>query len=112
MPDPFSSSRSKLTWAKETLLPDLDKRIREFHNVNPYAKVIEPDPKRPDWEVYKIKLTQPFPDAFGNITSDIVGNLRSALDNAGYAIAVADGKPDARSTAFPLLETLLRWLVP
>jgi hypothetical protein len=29
--------------AKENLLPDLDRRIREFDNLNPYARVIEPD---------------------------------------------------------------------
>jgi len=101
VPEPFASSRSKLAWAKENLLPDLDRRIREFHNLDPYAKVVEPDPQRPGWEIHKIKLVQPFPEAFGNITSDIVVNLRSVLDNAGYAIADAVGKPDARNCAFP-----------
>jgi hypothetical protein len=101
MSDPFASSRSRLAWAKETLIPDLNKRLWEFNNLNPYAKVIEPDPQKPDWEIHKIKLVQPFPEAFANIASDVVVNLRSALDNAGYAIAVATGKPDARNTAFP-----------
>jgi len=101
MPNPFDSSRRKIAWAEENLFPDLDRRIREFHSLNPYAKVVEPDPQTSDWEIHKIKLVQPFPEAFGNITSDIVVNLRSALDNAGYAIAVATGKPDARNCAFP-----------
>ena len=101
MSDPFSSSRSKLAWAKENLLPDLDRRIGEFHNLDPYAKVVEPDPQTAGWEIHKIKLVKPFPESLGNLTSDLVVNLRSALDNAGYAIAVALNKPDARNTAFP-----------
>jgi hypothetical protein len=99
MTDPFASSRSKLAWAQEHL-PDLERRIDKFHDLDPYARVIEPDAKS-GWEIHKIKLVKPFPDAFGNITSDIVVNLRSALDNAGYAIAFAIGKPNARNTAFP-----------
>ena len=101
MPDPFASSRQKLAWAKDNLLPDLHKRILEFGNGEPYAKVVEADPQRPDWEVYKIKLVTQFPEAFGNLTSDIVVNLRSALDNATFAIAVAIGVSDIRNAAFP-----------
>ena len=101
MSDPFASSRSKLVWAKENLLPDLDRRIREFHNLEPYAKVVEPDPQAPGWEIHKIKLVQPIPEAFGNLTGDVVGNLREALDTAGHSIAVAIGKPAARNCAFP-----------
>jgi hypothetical protein len=101
MTDAFASSRSKLAWAKENLLSDLHRRIEDFHNLDPYAQVVEPDPQTPGWEVHKIKLVKPFPEAFGNITSDIVVNLRSALDNAGYSIATAIGKTDPRNTAFP-----------
>jgi hypothetical protein len=100
MSDAFASSKSKLAWAKENLLPDLDKRIREFHNLDPYAQVVEPD-TQPGWEVHKIKLVRPFPEAFGNLVGDLVGNLREALDTAGYAIALALNNPDARNTAFP-----------
>lgn len=101
MSDPFNSARSKLTWAKENLFPDLYQRIVGFDNLQPYAKVVEPDPQQPGWEIHKIKLVKPFPESFGNLASDIVVNLRSALDNAGYAVAVATGKPDARNCAFP-----------
>jgi hypothetical protein len=101
MTDHFASSRSKLGWAKENLFPDLHRRIGEFHSLNPYAKVVEPDPQTPGWEIHKIKLVQPFPKAFGNITSDIVVNLRSALDNAAYTIAAATGTPNGRNSAFP-----------
>lgn len=101
MPKPFASSYSKLAWAKENLLPDLDRRIRQFHDLNPYVQVVEPDPQTPGWQIHKIKLVRPFPEEFGNLTSDIVVNLRSALDIAGNAIAIAVGKPNARNTGFP-----------
>ena len=101
MSDPFASSRSKLAWAKENLLPDLHRRIEEFGNLNPYAKVIEPDPQTPGWEIHKIKLVRPFPEAFGNLVGDLVGNLREALDTAGYSIAVAANSPRTKNTAFP-----------
>jgi len=101
MPDHFASSRIKLAWAKENLLPDLDRRIREFHNLEPYAKIIEPDPQTPGWEIHKIKLVQPFPEAFSNLTGDLVGNLREALDTAGHSIAIAANSPKTKNTAFP-----------
>ena len=100
MSDPFASSRSKLAWAKESLLPDLDKRIREFLNLDPYAQIVEED-VNPGWEVHKIKLVKPFPEAFGNLVGDVVGNLREVLDTAGYAIAVAANSPKIKNTAFP-----------
>jgi hypothetical protein len=106
MPDPFESSRSKLTWAEENLFPDLDRRIREFHALTPYEKIIEPDTQTPGWEIHKIKLVKPFPKEFGNLTFDIVSNLRSVLDNASYAIAAAVGKPNARNCAFPFANSL------
>jgi hypothetical protein len=100
MSDPFASSRSKLAWAKENLFPDLHHRIEGWMSQSPYAKIIEADSK-PGWEVHKIKLVQPFPETFGNIVGDLVGNLREVLDNAGYAIAVAANSPKTKNTAFP-----------
>jgi len=100
MSDPFASSRSKLAWAKENLFPDLQRRIEEFHNLEPYAKIIEPDTQA-GWEVHKIKLIKPFPESFGNLVGDLVGNLRETLDTAGHSIATAVGKPNAKNTAFP-----------
>ncbi len=104
--DPFASSRSKLTWAKENLLPDLNRRIDEFHDIEPYAKVIEPDPQAPGWEIHKIKLVRPLPEAVINLVGDLVGNLRESLDTAGYAIAIAAKSPKTKSTAFPFASDL------
>ena len=101
MSDAFASPKSKLAWAKENLLPDLHQRIEGWLSLDPYAQVIEPDPQKPGWEIHKIKLVKPFPEAFGNLVGDVVGNLREVLDTAGYAIALALNNPDARNIAFP-----------
>jgi hypothetical protein len=41
------------------------------------------------------------PDSFANLTADAVHNLRSALDNAGYGLAISSGKTNPEHTAFP-----------
>ncbi len=106
MGKPFASSRSKITWAKESLLPNLDNTIADFHRLDPYHKVIEPDPQAPGWEIHKIKLVMPFPESIVNITCDLVGNLREALDTAGYDIAIAANCPKTRNTNFPFAKRL------
>jgi hypothetical protein len=101
MSDPFASSRSKLAWAKEHLFTDLHQRVEGFHSLQPYTRVVEPDPKRPGYEIHKIKLVKPFPEEIRNVTGDLVNNLREVLDNAGHSIAIAANVPQTRSTAFP-----------
>jgi hypothetical protein len=100
MSDPFESSRRKLARAEEHFV-ELQRKITEFTQVDPYTTVIEPHPEKPDHEVHKVKLTTPLPDSIGDITGDLVYNLRSALDNAGYAVAVASGRSSPKNTAFP-----------
>lgn len=41
------------------------------------------------------------PDSFANLTQESVQHLRSALDNVGYALAIAAGKISPKHTAFP-----------
>jgi hypothetical protein len=45
-------------------------------------------------------------DDIGDVFGEFVINLRSALDNAGYSIAVAAGKPNAKHCAFPFAGSL------
>jgi hypothetical protein len=103
MPDPLESSKRKLERAKEHF-DDLKGKITEFINLEPYEQVVEPHPDKSGYTVHKIKLTQPLPAFIGDIAGDMVHNLRSALDNAGYAVAVAAAPPGAKEpkyTAFP-----------
>jgi hypothetical protein len=45
-------------------------------------------------------------DDIGDCFGEFTGNLRAALDNAGYTIAVATGKADSNNCAFPFAESL------
>jgi hypothetical protein len=97
---PFSDSYRKIRRA-EKLMQDLEREIIQFKESDPYRRVIEPDSEKPDHEVHKVKLFVPFPESIGDIAHDIAQNLRGALDNAAYAIAVASGKTDPKNCAFP-----------
>lgn len=100
MSDPFSSSRRKVARAKEHFA-DLEKRVKTFVDLKPYKEITEDDPNRPGFIVYKVRLTEPLPEAIGSVLGDLVANLRNALDNAAYAVAVASGKTDPKFTSFP-----------
>jgi len=100
MTNPFASSHSKIARAKEHFA-ELEKRVKAFVDLNPCKEITEDDPSRPGFKVFKVKLTEPLPEAVGNILGDLVGNLRSALDTTAYAIAVASGKTNPKNTAFP-----------
>jgi hypothetical protein len=98
--DPLESSRRKLARAKEHFA-DLQRKISEFEDSDPYIRVEEIHPDKINHLVHKVKLTHPLPTSFENITVDLVGNLRSSLDKAGYAVAVASGVKNPRFSAFP-----------
>jgi hypothetical protein len=74
--------------------------------MNPYELVTEPHPDKPGYQVQKFKLTKALPPSIPNITSEIAQNLRNALDNAGYSLALATGLSDPKNTAFPFAGTL------
>jgi hypothetical protein len=100
MPDIFESSKQKFAWA-EKRFGDLQREIENFGQLHPYKEVTEPHPDKVGYEVRKIILTKPLPLDIAHITAEVVGSLRGTLDNAGYSIAVASGKINPKSTAFP-----------
>jgi hypothetical protein len=100
MSDPFESSRQKFTRADKHFA-DLQREIDTFNQRNPYERVVEPHPDRPGHTVQKIRMTQEIPANIADIAADIVISLRSALDNAGYAIATAAGVKNPKHAAFP-----------
>lgn len=105
MADPFESSHQKLDWA-EKRFSDLHGEIDEFLQMDPYEHVTEPHPDKPGHQVQKFKLTKQLPPSIPNITSEVAQNLRNALDNAGYSVAVAAGLTDPKNTAFPFAGSL------
>jgi len=100
MADPLEVSRRKVARAKEHIA-DLEREWGLFCGPRPYSVVIEPDPDEPLHDVHKLKFNRSLPDTFANLTVDAVHNLRSALDNAGYGLAVSAGRTNPKHTAFP-----------
>ena len=98
--DPPASSYRKLARAKKHIA-DLDGEVMAFLDGNPYAEVCEPDPQRPDYSVRKVRLVRSLPLSLAEIVGDAANNLRSALDHAGYEIAVASGRVHPLHASFP-----------
>jgi hypothetical protein len=100
MAHPFDSARRKVARAKEHIAT-LEGEVSAFFRAKPYSRVAEPDPKQPHLQIHKLRFTGDLPDQFSTMTSDALHNLRDALDNAGYALAVASGKTSPLNAAFP-----------
>jgi hypothetical protein len=100
MSDPLSSSRQKLARAEKHFV-DLQKEISEFSQQNPYEQVTEAHLDKPGFTIEKVRMTKEIPASIADLTADIAISLRSALDNAGYAIAVAAGVNNPKHCAFP-----------
>ena len=103
MADPLHDSRYSVEHAKRRIR-ELEGEITVFNKTNPCARVLERDPNTTEY-VHKIKLVKPLPVALSGIAFDVVTNLRSALDQAGFAIAVAAGKK-GKDAHFPFGDTL------
>lgn len=89
MTDSLESSRYSVEHAKRRIR-ELDTEILAFGQTNPYIQVVEHDADTGE-QVYKIKLIKPLPVSLKGIAFDAIINLRAALDNAGYSIAIAAG---------------------
>src|ERR1700720_3862881 len=103
MADPLHDSRYSVEHAKRRIR-ELEGEITVFNKTNPCARVLERDPNTTEY-VHKINLVKPLPVALSGIAFDVVTNLRSALDQAGFAIAVAAGKK-GKDAHFPFGDAL------
>ena len=100
VPDIFDSSKRRVARAK-IHIHDLKGKVDPFLKDNPCSLVVEPDTDGIN-NLHKIKFNAVIPDSFGEIAADALENLRAALDQAGYAVAVAAGANDPRSAYFPI----------
>lgn len=98
MTHPLFSSRYSVEHAKRHL-HKLESEIKAFFNTNPYVHVTELEANGSE-EVRKIKLVKPMPEDLPGIAVDAINHLRSALDQAGFAVARAAGK-NGKSAHFP-----------
>jgi len=103
MTDPFESPKRKLVRAKQHIY-DFESCFRTFRDGNPYVQIAEPDADVPDNVVHKLQLAKPLPSSLDLIAADIVNNLRTVLDQAVYAVAIASGH-DITHASFPFRET-------
>ncbi|NWF73353.1 MAG: hypothetical protein HXY51_09990 [Nitrospirae bacterium] len=78
--------------------------MKRFIHCKPYKHVIEPHPDGVH-EIHKLKARRRnLPRAFADVSTDAIENMRAALDQAVYAIAVAHGITNhrvLRNVAFP-----------
>lgn len=70
----------------------LEREIAAFFKENPYERVIQHDPHT-GIDVHKIVLKQRLPRRLPGLAFDAANNLRAALDQACYAVAIAAGLP-------------------
>jgi hypothetical protein len=105
LPNPFASARQKLARA-ETHFAELSRHVINFINDHPYEEVHEPDSDRKGFIVHKVRLTKQLPNEIADSVGDVLGTIRSALDHACFALAVAAGNPDPRNAAFPFGKTV------
>lgn len=99
MTDIFNSPKLRIQGANEDI-EALDKGIQAFFDAAPYAQVIEPDNDGITM-LHKIKLTETIPAKWSHTCARIAEDLRSALDQTGYACAVAAGVEDPKNAYFP-----------
>ena len=98
----FHSSWYSIEHAKRHIR-NLETEVSIFFSTNPYSFVTESNADGTE-DIHKIKLTKPMPAGLSGITFDAINNLRSSLDQAGYAVAVATGR-SGKNAHFPFGDT-------
>ena len=94
-------------------LHNLENQVREWLGQDPYYYVTVPDPQS-DMTTVRVRFTIPPPAEFRLIIGDCLHNLRSALDNLVYQLAVQNTAPNpipedkARELAFPIVSSPMK----
>jgi hypothetical protein len=84
-------------------IENVEREFEAWGKTYPYAAFVEPNADGTE-DIHKVKLTKPLPVALPGIVFDALGNLRAALDQAGYATATASGK-SGKKAKFPFGDT-------
>lgn len=103
MSDPLESPRLTVEHAKGHI-NEIETIVKSFFESKPYAVFTKPDPLYPGYQIEYVKIVKPLPARIPGLALDAVKNLRSALDQLGYAIAIADGK-SGKHAHFPFGDT-------
>jgi hypothetical protein len=97
MPDRLESSKYSIEHAKRHIR-NLEREIAVFIDSKPYTTVVETNADATE-DFHKVKLAQPMPDALAGIAFDAINSLRSCLDQAGYAVALAAGNGTSKASS-------------
>ena len=103
MADPLNGAKYVLARASKHAA-DFKAKLVAFNDSNPFIKGAEVDTNTGE-RVLKLKLGKEFPDDLLGLAFDTICNLRSALDQAGYAASVAIGGK-GKETYFPFGDTI------
>ena len=107
MPSPFESPKRRLRRAKEHT-KHINTRLDKFFKKEPYARVVETDPDSGD-QIHKFKLTKSIPEKVTDLTYDAIEALRSSLDQATYAVAIACGAKRPDLVHFPIADDAVKF---
>lgn len=97
--DPFESAFFLIEWAKGGVR-DLASEIRIYMASKPHQLSAEFDPEKRVKEL-KLRLTKPIPNSIRGMASDVIKNVRDALDQATAAASYVVTGKRSRRTHFP-----------
>jgi hypothetical protein len=96
--DPFASPKRRLARARNHI-DNVEAGIQAFLDRKPYARIVERNAQGA--EEHKIKLVIPLPDEITDLTYEAIEAMRSSLDQATYAVAIACNSKRADLIHFP-----------
>jgi hypothetical protein len=99
MNDIFKSARLLAHGAREDI-KRLDSDFDAYFESRPFTELTEKDPATGLY-VHKLKVTKQLPELLSRDVSRAANDLRSALDQTGYATAVASKNTRLKHTYFP-----------
>lgn len=95
----FEPSKKAINWAQEALV-ELDQIARDFFNRQTGQLFTELDAQTGE-KVWKARLAEPFPEAFGRKATEALNNTRHAFDQSVYAACSLFKQTGNRSINFP-----------
>jgi hypothetical protein len=101
MSDPFASPKRRLARARNHI-DNVEMGIRVFLETQPYERTVERNTQR--FEEHKIRLTKPIPDDVTDLAYEALEAMRSSLDQATYAVAVACNSKRPDRIHFPVAD--------
>ncbi len=99
MADLFVSSKLTLARAKHHIR-DLERQVQPFISKDAWTYVVEKDSDGVT-NLHKVRFNRRLAPEVLGVLFDAANNLRAALDQAGYAAAIASGKVEPKRTHFP-----------